>query len=165
MRRQYTLAKLGLNAALAHDAQCGILHIDAARAKQLNAVQINVLESAWDKVESIKETWLCSHSSMRWAIENSCHYVLDWNFNEDRSRIGKGNGPENVTRLRRFAVDVIKSFIKGKISVVEKMRQSHRSTRLVFDYLRMTKNSTRVSALASDLNKFTLPRPLSAFPG
>jgi len=27
------------------------------------------------------------------------------------------------------------------------MRQLHRSTRLVFDYLRMTKNSTRISAL------------------
>ncbi len=84
-----------------------------------------------------------------WVIENSCHYVIDWNFNEDRSRISKGHGPENVTRLRRFAVGVIKSFISGKTSVAEKMRQLHRSTRLVFDYLRMTKNSTRISALVS----------------
>ena len=81
-----------------------------------------------------------------WAIENSCHYVIDWNFNEDRSRIRAGHGPENVTRLRRFAVGVIKSFICAKTSVAEKMRQLHRSTRLVFDYLRMTKNSTRISA-------------------
>ncbi len=43
-----------------------------------------------------------------WAIENSCHYVIDWNFNEDRSRIRARHGPENVTRLRRFAVGVIK---------------------------------------------------------
>ncbi len=39
--------------------------------------------------------------------------------------------------------------IEGKTSVAEKMRQLHRSTRLVFDYLRMTKNSTRISALVS----------------
>ena len=84
-----------------------------------------------------------------WAIENSCHYVIDWNFHEDRSRISKGYGPENVTRLRRFAVGVIKSFIKGKTSVAEKMRQLHRNTRLVFDYLRMTENSTRTCATAS----------------
>jgi len=84
-----------------------------------------------------------------WAIENSCHYVIDWNFHEDRSRISKGYGPENVTRLRRFAVGVIKSFIKGKTSVAEKMRQLHRNTRLVFDYLRMTENSTRTCAAAS----------------
>jgi len=68
---------------------------------------------------------------------------------EDRSRISKGPGPENVARLHRFAVGVIKSFISGKTSVAEKMRQLHRNTRLVFDYLRMTKNSTRISALVS----------------
>jgi len=76
-----------------------------------------------------------------WVIENSCHYVIDWNFNEDRSRIRTGHGPSNVTRLRRFAVGVIKSFIKGRETVAEKMRSLNRNTRLVFDYLRMTENS------------------------
>ena len=46
-----------------------------------------------------------------WAIENSCHYILDWNFDEDRSRISIGHGPANITRLRRFAIGVIK--LKG----------------------------------------------------
>ncbi|MDO8846099.1 ISAs1 family transposase [Methylicorpusculum sp.] len=78
-----------------------------------------------------------------WAIENSCHYIIDWNYDEDRSRISKGNGPENMTRLRRFAVGVIKMFAKGKTSVAEKMQQLNRKVRLVFDYLRMTQNSTR----------------------
>lgn len=78
-----------------------------------------------------------------WAIENSCHYIIDWNYDEDRSRIAKGNGPENMTRLRRFAVGVIKMFTKGKTSVAEKMQQLHRNIRLVFDYLRMTQNSTQ----------------------
>lgn len=74
-----------------------------------------------------------------WSIENSCHYVIDWNYDEDRSRIRTGYGPENVTRLRRFAVGLIKS--KGATSVAQKMRQLTRNVRLVFDYLRMTKNS------------------------
>lgn len=78
-----------------------------------------------------------------WAIENKCHYIIDWNFDEDRSRISKGNGPENMTRLRRFAVGIIKSFSDGKTSVAEKMNQLNRNVRLVFDYLRMTQNSTR----------------------
>jgi predicted transposase YbfD/YdcC len=78
-----------------------------------------------------------------WAIENSCHYIIDWNYDEDRSRISKGHGPENMTRLRRFAVGIIKCFSDGKTSVAEKMRQLHRNVRLVFDYLRMTLNSTR----------------------
>jgi len=74
-----------------------------------------------------------------WTIENSCHYILDWNYDEDRSRIRTGYGPENMTRLRRFAIGVIKS--KGVRSVAQKMRQLTRNVRLVFDYLRMTKNS------------------------
>jgi predicted transposase YbfD/YdcC len=75
-----------------------------------------------------------------WCIENSCHYIIDWNYNEDRSRIRIGHGPENVTRLRRFAVGLIKS--KGVRSVPQKMEQLNRNVRLVFDYLKMTKNST-----------------------
>lgn len=79
-----------------------------------------------------------------WSIENSCHYIIDWNYDEDRSRIRIGHGPENITRLRRFAISVIKS--KGVRSVAQKMRQLTRNVRLVFDYLRMTENS-RASAL------------------
>lgn len=74
-----------------------------------------------------------------WSIENGCHYIIDWNFDEDRSRIRKGHGPENITRLRRFAVSIIKS--KGVRSVPEKMRELNRNTRLVLDYLKMTKNA------------------------
>ena len=82
-----------------------------------------------------------------WVIENSCHYIIDWNFNEDRSRICTGHGPANVSRLRRFAISILKAFSDGKTSIAEKMRRLNRNTRLVFDYLRMTKNSTRVPAL------------------
>lgn len=74
-----------------------------------------------------------------WSIENSCHNVIDWNYDEDRSRIRTGHGPENITRLRRFAVTLIKS--KSVRSVAQKMRQLNRDMRLVFDYLCMTKNS------------------------
>jgi hypothetical protein len=74
-----------------------------------------------------------------WVIENSCHYILDWTFEEDRSRIRIGYGPENMTRLRRFAIGVIKS--KGEKNVTQTMRRLTRSLRLVFDYLRMTENS------------------------
>jgi len=45
--------------------------------------------------------------------------VIDWNFNEDRSRIGTGYGPSNITRLRRFAVGITKRFLKTKESIAE----------------------------------------------
>ncbi len=49
-----------------------------------------------------------------------CHYVIDWNFDEDRSRIRTGHGPENVSRLRRFAVGILHHFSDGKTSITKK---------------------------------------------
>ena len=78
-----------------------------------------------------------------WSIENSCHYIIDWNYDEDRSRIRTGHGPENMTRLRRFAVGLIKS--KGVRSVAQKMRELNWNIRVVFDYLKMTRNTCPIS--------------------
>jgi len=74
-----------------------------------------------------------------WTIENSCHYIIDWNFNEDRSRIRTGYGPENISRLRRFAISIIKS--KKPRSVSQQMRRLAGNVRMVCDYLRLTKNA------------------------
>lgn len=78
-----------------------------------------------------------------WSIENSCHYIIDWNYDEDRSRIRKGHGPENMTRLRRFAVGLIKS--KNVKNVAQRMRKLTNNTRIVLDYLKMTGNSQSLS--------------------
>lgn len=78
-----------------------------------------------------------------WSIE-SVHYIIDWNYDEDRSRIRTGFGPENITRLRRFAIGILKSFQKPSQSIAGLMRRLSFRTRLVFDYLRMTKNSSHL---------------------
>jgi len=74
-----------------------------------------------------------------WTIENCCHHILDWTFDEDRCRIRTGYGPENMTRLRKFAIGLIKS--KGASCVAQKTRQLAFNVRLLLDYLKMTKNS------------------------
>ena len=85
-----------------------------------------------------------------WCIENACHYILDWVYDEDRCRMALGQplrtgfGPENVTRPRRFAIGLIKSTTND--GVAQTMRQLCRSPRLVFDYLRMTLNSAPLPA-------------------
>ena len=83
-----------------------------------------------------------------WTIENSCHYILDWTFDEDRSRIRTGYGPENMSRLRKFAIGLIKSKKLTRKSVAQKMRQLSFNVRVVLDYLKMTK---RFQATALDL--------------
>jgi predicted transposase YbfD/YdcC len=74
-----------------------------------------------------------------WSIENGCHYVLDWNWDEDRNTIRTGHGPENMTALRRFAIGII--YAKSRDSVASTVQRLNRNIRMVFDYLRMTKNA------------------------
>ena len=47
---------------------------------------------------------------------NRHHWCIDWNFDEDRSTIRTGFGPENVTRLRRFAVGLIKAVSSDSVA-------------------------------------------------
>ena len=126
-----------------HVGQVFLIEREVFHKKSQRLIRETVLGITSRPAEQANAQRLLTINRGHWAIENSCHYIIDWNYDEDRSRISKGNGPENMTRLRRFAVGVIKMFAKGKTSVAEKMRQLNRNIRLVFDYLRMTENSTR----------------------
>ena len=75
-----------------------------------------------------------------WSVEVS-HYIIDWVFDEDRSTIRTGFGPENMTRIRRFAMGLIMS--KGVKGVSKKMRQLNKKPRAVLDYLKITNNRTK----------------------
>ena len=72
-----------------------------------------------------------------WSIEVS-HYIIDWIYDEDRSTIRTGHGPENMTRLRRFAIGLVKS--KGVKNISKKMRQLNKNTRSVLTYLKILNN-------------------------
>ena len=74
-----------------------------------------------------------------WTIE-ATHHILDWSFDEDRSRIRTGHGPQNMTRLRRFAIGLIKG---RRLALAEAMRNLARNPRRVLDFLKMTETSSR----------------------
>lgn len=78
-----------------------------------------------------------------WRVE-STHYIIDWNYDEDRSQIRTGFGPENITRLRRFAIGLLKAK-KGNETIPEKMKKLLLNTRAVFDCLKMSRNSSPIS--------------------
>jgi hypothetical protein len=62
-------------------------------------------------------------------------------FDEDRSTIRTGFGPENMTRIRRFVIGLIKS--KAVKAISKKMRKLIKNMRAVIDYLKMTKNTKK----------------------
>jgi hypothetical protein len=56
----------------------------------------------------------------RWGVENGLHWALDVTLDEDGRRNRTDNGPENITLLRRLALNLAKleeskGSIKGKL--------------------------------------------------
>ncbi len=43
-----------------------------------------------------------------WGVENNLHWQLDVSFQEDQSRLRKGHGAQNMSRLRRIALNLLK---------------------------------------------------------
>ena len=52
-----------------------------------------------------------------WAIENSLHWVLDVTFNEDDCRVKTGHGAENLSIVRRIAINKLKNDSSQKRSL------------------------------------------------
>ena len=88
--------------------------------------------------ESASPERLLAFNRDHWGIE-AHHYILDWNWDEDRCRLRTGHGPQNMTRLRRFAVGLIKA--NSDDSVAATIDKLARRVRRVFDYLLMTNNT------------------------
>lgn len=53
-----------------------------------------------------------------WTVE-AIHLTLDVSYNDDHSRIRKGNGAENLWTVRRIAINILKR-IPGKGSIPQK---------------------------------------------
>jgi predicted transposase YbfD/YdcC len=51
-----------------------------------------------------------------WHIENKLHYVRDVVFNEDKSRIRKGNGAQVMAILRNMAINILRSVATDNIA-------------------------------------------------
>ena len=86
-----------------------------------------------------------------WSVE-SCHWMIDWNYDEDRGQIRTGYGPENITRLRRFAIGLLKTRQSNE-TIPAMMKKLLWNTRAVFDYLKMTRSSnSRINRLAVSVN-------------
>lgn len=70
-------------------------------------------------ISSKKETAAYFNSAVRnhWGIENSLHWVLDVQFNEDRTRKRKENAAENFVIVRRIALNLLKKHPYKRLGV------------------------------------------------
>ena len=56
-----------------------------------------------------------------WAVENQLHWVLDVTMNEDACQISRGDGAENLARMRQATVNILKKEPR-KLSLRHKRR-------------------------------------------
>ena len=59
-----------------------------------------------------------------WGIENSMHWVLDMGFREDESRVRKGNSAENLSILRRMAMNLLRQDKSVKVGIEAKRKRA-----------------------------------------
>lgn len=59
-----------------------------------------------------------------WGIENKLHWQLDVSFREDECRVRVGHGAENLSRLRRLALNLLKRDKSVKIGINGKRRKA-----------------------------------------
>ncbi|NQZ78771.1 MAG: ISAs1 family transposase [Ekhidna sp.] len=64
-----------------------------------------------------------------WGIENHLHWQLDLNFREDAAKVKKGFGPQNLSALRKIALQRV-SYMKDKRSL--KKRRFRAALNLVY---------------------------------
>jgi predicted transposase YbfD/YdcC len=57
-----------------------------------------------------------------WYVENKLHWILDVVFKEDYSRVRTGNGAENLTTIRKIALNTIKIDNTVKTSIKNKRK-------------------------------------------
>ena len=70
---------------------------------------------------------------IHWGIENQLHWVLDVTWGEDKSRIRRGHGGENMALLRRLAISVLNQENSNKRSLKQKAKRASMSP----DYMLM----------------------------
>ncbi len=120
--------------------------IDKTTAKTSIEVAYGVTDHS---PESTSPARLLACNRDHWGIEVH-HDILDWNWDEERCRLRTGHGPENITRLRRFAVGLIKA--NSDDSVAATIAKLARRVRRVFDSFLMTdKAKPRASRSAAEV--------------
>ena len=58
-----------------------------------------------------------------WGVENRLHWVRDVTFDEDRSQVRKGHGPQVLAAIRNFIIGLLRRMISHpRTSIASAMR-------------------------------------------
>ena len=78
-----------------------------------------------------------------WGIENNLHWQLDVSFGEDKNRVSKRNGAENLALIRRLSLGLLKQH-PDKSSIACKRLKAGLDTNFMEEILAENGNSGKV---------------------
>ena len=58
-----------------------------------------------------------------WSVENNVHWHLDVTFGEDQSKIRTGHGAENISLMRKSALNLLKADTSLKVGIENKRKK------------------------------------------
>ena len=71
----------------------------------------------------LSATHMMTANRQHWGIENSMHWQLDVAFREDDARSRKNNAPQNLSVIRRLALDILRAHPDNR-SIARKMKMA-----------------------------------------
>jgi len=77
---------------------------------------------------------------LHWGVENGLHWSLDVSFNEDQNRTRTGNAAENLSIVRRIALNLLKADKTVKAGIVTKRKKAGWDHRYLATLLHYSKN-------------------------
>jgi predicted transposase YbfD/YdcC len=102
-----------------------IVQIESKRfINQHEQTQTRYYISSLDKSAKEFNTLIRSH----WGIENSLHWILDVNFDEDKSRKRKGYAAQNFSLTNKIAINLLNQEVKSKLSMTHKKLRANYDT-------------------------------------
>jgi len=99
----------------------GVYHREV-KGKRSREVRYRISDLPCKEVERLGRS-----ARAHWGIENRLHWVLDVSFREDVHQTRGGNGEENLGKLRRLALGLMRK-VKGKQTVPTRMFKAALST-------------------------------------
>lgn len=102
---------------MAHDSWKNLKSIVMLESRRKIGTQVSVERRFYITSLQYNSPLIPSAIREHWGIENKLHWVLDVVFNEDQCRIRDERAAENMSILRRIALNIIKSDSKSRSSV------------------------------------------------
>jgi predicted transposase YbfD/YdcC len=111
-------------------------HVDGLAARHdwaglASLVAVECTRTVHDKTSTERRYFISSHSGRQaqklaalirnhWRVENSLHWTLDVGFHEDQCRVRVANAAENLARIRRISLILLKQEKTCKLGIKSK---------------------------------------------